>query len=72
MASGIQSGIKDFITYQSPPILSLRFPPSLDIFIKVIKTKEMMIMPDPGGQAPIVTVAQPIPRQGAGSNKEIN
>ena len=45
MASGIQSGIKDFITYQSPPILSLRFPPSLDIFIKVIKTKEMMIMP---------------------------
>ena len=46
MASGIQSGIKDFITYQSPPILSLRFPPSLDIFIKVIKTKEMMIMPD--------------------------
>ena len=45
MASGIQSGIKDFITYQSPPILSLRFPPTLDIFIKVIKTKEMMIMP---------------------------
>ena len=45
MASGIQSGIRDFITYQSHPILSLRFPASLDIFIKVIKTKEMMIMP---------------------------
>ena len=45
MASGIQSGIKDFITYQSHPILSVRFPTSLDIFIKVIKTKEMMIMP---------------------------
>ena len=49
MATGLQSGIKDFITYQSHPILSLRFPASLDIFIKVIKTKEMMILADRAG-----------------------
>ena len=70
MASGIQSGIKDFITYQSPPILSLRFPPTLDIFIKVIKTKEMMIMPG-RSRLQLLRLLNPFPA-GRGSNKEIN
>ena len=61
MASGIQSGIKDFITYQSHPILSVRFPPSLDIFIKVIKTKEMMIMPGSPASFQLLRLLNPFP-----------